>query len=339
MWFWRVVGGIGRAMIAAGVVLLMFVAFQLWGTGISTAQSQDRLGDEFARKQQELADAAARATTTTTTTGDPGASVPTTQPGLAELGQNPDVQALLALAPPPESGDPIGKITIPRIGADFWYVEGVDLSNLQDGPGHFPSTPFPGQPGNAALAGHRVTWKAPFNRIDELEPGDQVTIDTLQGRFTYEVLPQPNPNGGPDIGHFIIKPNETWILDQTEGENTLTLMACHPKYDLKERIVVKAKLVDDPAPPTPRSTATNTSGDDAAIADLGTATLTGNDPTARTAAIAWSALALAVWFLAWALTRRFRRWRWPIWVVGFAVFCIPLFFAFSNINKLLPAGY
>jgi sortase A len=346
MWFTRTLGLVGRALMSAGVILLLFVAFQLWGTGISTAQSQDRLGQEFEAKLQDVqaAAAAAASTTTTTTTAatvdDSADTTTTTAPGLAELGADPAVQAELANLPPPTEGDPIGKITIPAIGSDFWYVEGVSLDVLRFGPGHFPSTPFPGQPGNAALAGHRTTFKAPFNRIDELNPGDPITIDTLQGRFTYEVLPQPNPNGGPDIGHFIIYPDETRILDQTEGENTLTLMACHPKYDLKQRIVVTAKLIDNPAPPTPRNVEASPTGDAAAVADLGTASLSGTTDTgARTTALLWSLAAAVVWFLTWLVTRRWRRWQWPIWAVGFVVFLVPLYFAFDHVNKLLPAGY
>ena len=72
---------------------------------------------------------------------------------------------------PPERGAPLGFIQIPQIGAEFYMVEGVELRWLQEGPGHFPQTPLPGQAGNAALAGHRTTYKAPFNRIDELKPG------------------------------------------------------------------------------------------------------------------------------------------------------------------------
>src|SRR5262249_21455978 len=122
-------------------------------------------------------------------------------------------------------GDTIGQITIPKIGADFYIVEGVDLPLLTEGPGHFPGTPLPGQPGNAALAGHRVTYKAPFNRIDELAPGDDITVKTVQGTFTYEVMPQ---EGG--LGYFITDPQNVSIVDD-KGDNRLTLMACHPKYD------------------------------------------------------------------------------------------------------------
>ena len=76
---------------------------------------------------------------------------------------------------------------IPKIGVDKIVVEGVGRNDLRKGPGHYPDTPMPGQPGNAAIAGHRTTYGAPFNRIDELEPGDEILVTTLQGPFTYEV--------------------------------------------------------------------------------------------------------------------------------------------------------
>ena len=92
-------------------------------------------------------------------------------------------------------------------------VEGVDLKYLSEGPGHFPGTPLPGQAGNAAVAGHRTTYKAPFNRIDELQPGDKIFITTLQGHFTYKVMAQaPDQPGGPALGHRIVKPNAVEIL-------------------------------------------------------------------------------------------------------------------------------
>ena len=59
------------------------------------------------------------------------------------------------------------------------------LPDLKKGPGHYPESPLPGQEGNAAIAGHRTTYGAPFNRIDELEPGDEIHVETIQGSFTY----------------------------------------------------------------------------------------------------------------------------------------------------------
>jgi sortase A len=228
---------------------------------------------------------------------------------------------------PPERGAPVGFISIPQIGADFYIVEGVELRWLQEGPGHFPQTPMPGQAGNAALAGHRTTFKAPFNRIDELVPGDQMTVVTLQGTFTYEVLPQPSENGEPPSGHYIVGPYATEILDD-KGDNRITLMACHPKYSAAQRIVVEAKLVGNPVPSTPRS------DEPTAIDELA-----GGDDSARAAAIFFSVAAIALWFGVWLFAHFFRRWKWPAYLIALPFFAVLLFFAFDSINQLLPAAY
>ncbi len=336
----RVLGAIGRVMIAAGVILLLFVAYQLWGTGLRTDRAQDRLGDRFAAEAAAIPGAAGAAQPVVDGTV-PAAPAGTPALSLAELAKDPAVQAY-AKAKRFSSGEPIGKITIPRIGADFWFIEGVDLPLLTEGPGHFPGTPLPGQPGNAALAGHRTTFKAPFNRIDELAPGDQITVETLQGRFTYEVLPQPPEYaGGPPLGHYIIDPSQTEILDQ-KGDNRLTLMACHPKYSAAQRIVVEAKLVDNPAEPSPVAEA-DPQGSATALANLGsdeaTELLSGGDQSARQPAILWGLAAAAVWFLAWLLGRWKRGLRWPAYLVGLVPFLVALFFCFENITKLLPSAY
>ena len=332
----RVLGGVGRVMIAAGVLILLFVIYQLWGTGLRTAAAQNQLRDEFRARQ----DAAAHATTlpaldetsTTTSTTTPGPTTPST---IAP----PTVAGAID---PVKPGEALGNVSIDKIGVDFQMVEGVDLAYLQDGPGHFPSTPFPGQAGNAALAGHRTTWAAPFNRIDELVPGDSISIETVQGLFTYEVV---QPEGVEDgVGHRIITPTQTEILDQPSdvGVNTLTLMACHPKYSAAQRIVVVAKLIGNPAPTTEKSAesqAASDSGGDELLADEG---LVGGDPDARSHAIGWSLVAAAIWLIVYLIARR---WSWrqiPKWLtygVGAVVFAVPLFLAFEAINQLLPAGY
>ena len=135
------------------------------------------------------------------------------------------------LAAPPE-GQPIGKIEIDKIGLSAFVVEGVGDGDLHNGPGHYPATPLPGQKGNAAIAGHRTTYGAPFANIDELVPGDTIKVTTLQGTFTYAVIPQDDGSG-----HLIVNPNQTEVLDDV-GDNRLTLTACHPKYSASQRIVV-----------------------------------------------------------------------------------------------------
>lgn len=297
--WWRVVGAAGRMMIRAGVLLLLFVAYQLWGTGLATSRAQESLANRFETLQQ-----------TAPTVTDP-ATAPTD-------------------LPIPEPGDPIGRIQIPRIDVDFIMVQSVDLRYLQNGPGHFPQTPLPGQPGNSAFAGHRTTYKAPFNRIDELAPGDVITVTTLQGTFTYVVDRHVGEDGTLDSGHFIVKPTDLSILDQDKG-NRLTLMACNPKYSAATRIVVTATLTTPAAPATARPDTSNTVTDNAALDSLAN-----GDPGAWPAAILWSLLVLAVWVGTWWLARRWRRL--PAYAIGTPVVLVLLFLAFQNIARLLPAG-
>ena len=213
----RVLGAIGRTCIAVGVLILLFVVYQLWGTGIREAQAQRKLENEF---EQRLGDAGVSAPDESAQ--GPAPTTTTTAPGPAPA--------------PAAEGDAVAHVRIPAIGVDKIVVEGVTLADLKRGPGHYPDTPLPGQPGNAAIAGHRTTYGAPFNRIDELDPGDEILITTVQGAFRYEVSDQ-----------LIVSPKEVAVLDDF-GDNRLTLTACHPKYSARQRIVVVAALVGEAAP-------------------------------------------------------------------------------------------
>lgn len=314
MQWWRIVGAIGRFMMRAGAVLLLFVAYQLWGTGLSTARAQDRLSAQFD----------AQLTTTTTTAPTTSTTAPTAPA--------PPVTAPADL-PVPDPGAPIGRISIPAIDSDFVVVQGVDLRWLRDGPGHFPQTPLPGQAGNAALAGHRTTYAAPFNRLDELRPGDPITITTLQGTFTYLVDRRVDAKG--DVtGHVIVDATDLSILDQDIGDR-LTLMACHPKYSAARRIVVTATLTTPPAPSTPIPSYADTVTTDASL-DV----LAGGDPSARPAAILWGIIAALAWFGVWFAARKWRRipvWAW--YLVGTPIVLVLLFLTFENVARLLPASY
>ncbi len=310
MQVWRVIGAIGRFMIRAGVVLLLLVAYQLWGTGLSTSRAQHRLDREF---EQQLAGYSPSDTT-----------------GSAVAGSGPTPAADL---PVPELGDPVGRISIPSIGSDFVVVQGVELKWLRDGPGHFPQTPFPGQPGNAAIAGHRTTYSAPFNRIDELRPGDPIEVVTLQGRFTYRVDAHPDRSGAPR-GHFIVDPDDVSILEQGGGDR-LTLMACHPKFSAAERIVVTATLDGPAAPSTPIPVYA-----DAVTTDASEDPLAGGDRSAWLPTLSWGTLTVLVWFAVWFTARRWTRMpRWAIYLVGTPVVLVLLFLTFDNVARLLPAAY
>jgi sortase A len=70
---------------------------------------------------------------------------------------------------------------------DLVVVEGTTSKELTLGPGHLRDTPLPGQPGVSVLFGRSVTYGAPFRDIDQLRPGDTITVTTGQGVFTYRV--------------------------------------------------------------------------------------------------------------------------------------------------------
>jgi sortase A len=317
--WWRVVGAIGRFMMRAGVLVLLFVAYQLWGTGLATDRAQNRLEDEFAT---QLAQADTSTSTSTTSTSAPAPSTTSTTVRAADI-------------PAPEPGDPVASLRIPSIGVDYIVVQGVDLKWLKEGPGHFPQTPLPGQPGNVALAGHRTTYAAPFNRLDEVEPGDEITFETVQGTFTYTVDSHETGPGEPPSGHFIVAPTQVEILQQ-DGVDRVTLVACHPKYSARQRIVVTGTLSTPAAPPTPLPDA----GDGSVTVDASIDALVGGDSSAWAPAILWTAAALGIWFLTWLAARRWPIWhKVPVYVVGAPIFFVVLFVAYENIARLLPASY
>jgi sortase A len=314
----RVIGAVGRVCLTAGVLILLFVVYQLWGTGIREAQAQDRLEDEFATLLDDASSTAnGSASTATTGTTAPGATTPTTA---APVGPPP---------PPPDEGGAVARIRIPAIDVDKIVVEGVGLSDLKKGPGHYPDSPLPGQPGNAAIAGHRTTYGAPFNRIDELQPGDEILVTTQQGAFRYEVTEQK-----------IVTPDQTEVLNDFE-DNRLTLTACHPKYSARQRIVVVSKLVGPAAPAPPPTTAPpdtseipgDTDTDEPASLDAG---LSGEGASAWPAIMLGLCCAL-IWLAAWLVGKAWRKW--PPYVVGVPLFLFVLFFFFENFSRLLPSNF
>jgi len=302
----RVVGGIGRGLITFGVLVLLFVAYQLWGTNIAQARSQRSLKRSFR---------AQLATPSTTTPTAPGQSAPpTTGPQ------------------PVPSGEAIAEIRIPRIGVDQFVVQGVSVGDLKKGPGHYPTTPMPGHQGNSAIAGHRTTYGAPFGRLDELKAGDEIRITTrdsgaLPYLYTVESMKSVNPG-------------ELQVLDQTLDAR-LTLTTCTPKYSASHRLIVVAKLVGraKPAEPIPVETPTTPATATGATTTTTTAPkeagLSG-DTTARTPAILWGVLVALVGFGTWQLGRRWRFW--PAWLIGTPVFLLVLFVFFENFSRLLPAN-
>jgi sortase A len=111
--------------------------------------------------------------------------------------------ATAPIGPVVEVGAPVATLSIPHIGVEQVVVEGTASGDLLAGPGHLRNTVLPGQRGTSAVFGRARTYGAPFARIGELVPGDQVTVTTAQGSTRFEVigvrragdpLPQPRPD-------------------------------------------------------------------------------------------------------------------------------------------------
>jgi LPXTG-site transpeptidase (sortase) family protein len=125
------------------------------------------------------------------------------------------------------------KMTIPKIELEYVVYEGTDTITLKKGAGHESVTPLPGQEGRCTISGHRTTYGAPFNRVDELEEGDLIYLETLDGdRYVYAVTSLE-----------IVKPTDVWILEGTKKEELL-LTTCHPKYSAATRLIVISELVE-----------------------------------------------------------------------------------------------
>jgi len=132
----------------------------------------------------------------------------------------------------PLRGDSIGRIALPAIDRSYFMVEGTDTGSLRKGPGHYPRTPLPGEPGTVGIAGHRTTYGAPFRDIDGLDPGDRIVLEMPYATFTYRVQRTR-----------IVPATEVSVTDPA-GYKRLILSACHPLYSAAQRIVVFARQVE-----------------------------------------------------------------------------------------------
>lgn len=131
-----------------------------------------------------------------------------------------------------ENGDPFGRIRIPGTGINWVMLEGTDTDTLTRGPGHYPTTAVPGQGRTIGIAGHRTTYGAPFRNINQIEDGDEITLQMPYGTFRYEVTRTR-----------IVEPSDVQIVRDI-GRERIVLTACHPLYSAAQRYAVFADLVE-----------------------------------------------------------------------------------------------
>lgn len=212
------IGVLGELLITAGVIVLLYVAWQLWlGDVIYGAQAEaesEQLSQQWAQEYE------------------PPAPVATAEPEPAG-----PITAEPVLLPEPGDAEVFALMRIPRFGSDYAFqmAGGVSRARTLDKTyiGHYPGTSMPGQPGNFAVAAHRTTFGAPFNRIAELHVGDAIVVETQGGWYTYRFRTLE-----------YVTPSETEVLlpvpqamDVPAGTPYITMTSCSPMFSLAERIV------------------------------------------------------------------------------------------------------
>ena len=206
-----VVGTLGEVLITLGLLLLLFVSWQLWWTDVTANREQAGTIQALERGFSGAGGAGAAAT---------------------------DSAATLRKVP---FGEAFAIVRIPRLGADYArpVLHGIDRETLKEGVGHYPDTVMPGQVGNFSVAGHRTTYGKPFTDIDLLQKGDVIVVETKASYLVYAV-----------DRHVIVTPDRVEVIapvPQRPGvkptQAWMTLTSCHPRYSALERYVVFAKLV------------------------------------------------------------------------------------------------
>ncbi|HZW44628.1 MAG TPA: class E sortase [Dermatophilaceae bacterium] len=203
-----VVGTIGELLITLGVLLLLFVAWQLWWTDVTANREQAVTVQALERGFTHVA------------------------------GPRPDPLATLKNVP---FGEAFAIVRIPRFGADYArpVLQGTDHETLGKGVGHYAGTAMPGLVGNFATAGHRTTYGKPYVDVDTLRTGDFIVIETKTHYIVYAVqrhvivTPDHVDVIAPVPQHPGATPTQAWM----------TMTACHPKFSAQQRYVVFSKLM------------------------------------------------------------------------------------------------
>ncbi|MOA38190.1 Sortase family protein [compost metagenome] len=127
---------------------------------------------------------------------------------------------------------PIAVIEIDKIDLKLPVLEGATKANMRHAATHMTETAPIGQIGNAAIAAHRARKEGRlFNRLNEVEPGDEIKISTKQEKYTYKV-----------IKISVVEPTDISVLNSKDDEKWLTLITCTPLNKSTHRLIVHAEL-------------------------------------------------------------------------------------------------
>ncbi|MDO5025236.1 MAG: class E sortase [Trueperella sp.] len=219
----QIFGVIGEILITIGILIGLFIVWQLWWTGIEANQTRAVAVAEF------------------------GTAPETEKVATPQEGPPPEWTG------PTETPEVMGLIKIPRFGADYVFPIRAGTQNigvLNTGSyGWYQMSQKPGELGNFALAAHRMTYGDPLIDVEELQNGDQIVIETEEAFLVYKIT-----------DHKIVMPEDGWVIlpDPFEAEkahlqgkayeqgeiNTryITLTTCHPKYGSSHRWIVHGEF-------------------------------------------------------------------------------------------------
>lgn len=214
----------GELLVTAGVVVLLFVAWELWWTNVQANQRHEDVVQSLAETFQD---------------SYPAQQVAGDQAGKpADMPENQGPPPVTAEVGPQE---PIGILYVPRFGEDYMrpIISGVGPAVLdQLGLGHYPETAMPGALGNFAIAGHRQTHGKVLDEIHTLVPGDKLYVQTGAGYYTYVFRNKQ-----------IVLPHRSDVLlpvptqpGAKPKERLMTMTSCHPRFGDQERIIAYSVL-------------------------------------------------------------------------------------------------
>lgn len=228
-----VIGVLGELLITAGVLVMLFLGWQLWWNDAIMAQEQSNAASEISqdwieKDRQAQAEAQDQAKEQADAPAESEDAAPT-QPG--DYG-DPFV------ASAPGNADAFAVLYVPRFGADYHrtVAEGTGhdvLNSTRLGIGHYPDTQMPGEVGNFAVAAHRSAYGGGMHLINELQLGDAIYVQTADGYYTYRYR---------DMEY--VSPAEIDVIapvphapDAAAVDRIITLTSCNPLYSTAERII------------------------------------------------------------------------------------------------------
>lgn len=299
---------VGAVLFALGLLLVAFVAYQLWGTALYEAQAQSHLKSELSHELHR--------------------ALPTKLTASQSLGLPAIATETAPTQADPAVDQPVGLLSIPKIGLNDAIVEGVGEAQLEQGPGHYPGTSLPGEAGNVAIAGHRTTYAHPFYNLDALSQGDDVFILTAQGLFQYTVT-----------GSQVVAPTDVTVLDSVPGKSTLTLTTCNPRYSAAQRLVVMATF-DGHAQPSDTTTST-TQPPLTQLAGESSSSSLGGGSASWIAAVLWGLLTVAIVIAAYLLWRLLgpRLLRVLVVLIAIPLCGLSLLVCFEHVSLALPGSF